>query len=211
MRDEHCHIIWGVDDGSSSKQESLEMLDAARGIGITEMICTPHMRWDTFDNALVKSRFEELRHEGEARGIKMELAYEVFYNRLMRMGLEHAPEFVQQGTNKILIEFNTGAPMEQGWERTVYDLQSKYGLKVVMAHPERYTTVLDDFEQVYRIKDAGCRIQVSAGDLLGGMFNKPAKCAKWIIKEGLCDALVTDAHCVDHYAEYEKAAKKIGW
>ena len=29
MHDEHCHIIWGVDDGASTKEESLAILDAA--------------------------------------------------------------------------------------------------------------------------------------------------------------------------------------
>lgn len=207
MHDEHCHIIWGVDDGASTKEESLAMLDAAAKAGITQMTCTPHMRWDDFDAAKVQAHFAELQQEAAARGIKAELGYEVYYNRLMKLGLEHAPQFAGPG-GRILIEFNTGHPMEQGWESTVYRLQSEHGLRVTMAHPERYSTVLDDYEQVYRIKDAGCRVQVSACDLMGGMFNKVAKCAKWIMKEGLCDALVSDAHCVGHYAEYTKACSK---
>ena len=51
-------------------------------------------------------------------------------------------------------------------------------------------------------------MQVSACDLMGGMFNKVAKCAKWIMREGLCDALVSDAHNATHYADYVKAVDK---
>ena len=207
MVDEHCHIIWDVDDGASTREEALAMLDAAAKAGITQMVCTPHMRWNDFDAVKVQSHFSQLQRDAAARGIRAELGYEVYYNRLMKIGLDKAPLYARSNGG-ILIEFNTSYPMEQGWERTVYDLQSLYGLRVTMAHPERYTTVLEDYEQVYRIKDAGCRVQVSAFDLYGGMFNKVAKCAKWILKEGLCDALVSDAHCAGHYVEFAKAIDK---
>ena len=90
-------------------------------------------------------------------------------------------------------------------------MQSTYGLDIVLAHPERYATVLDDFDIVYRMRNAGVRMQVSAGDALGGMFNKGAKCARRLIDEGVAEALVTDAHCPEHYADYRKAAKKLRW
>ena len=35
MLDEHCHIIWDVDDGSDTLEESLEMLAEAERVGIT--------------------------------------------------------------------------------------------------------------------------------------------------------------------------------
>lgn len=208
MLDEHCHIIWGVDDGSESREMSLAMLDAAREVGVDRMVCTPHMRWDDFDQAAVEERFADLAAEAAERGIVAELGYEVYYNRLMRLGLDVAPRYKRAGSRDFLFEFNTGAVMEEGWERTVYELQSKHQLNVVMAHPERYSTVLADYEQVYRIREAGVRIQVSAGDLDGGIFSKTAKCAKWIMKEGLCDALVSDAHRPEHYKTYAKMLNK---
>ena len=44
MRDMHCHILPGVDDGSRSLEESLQMLEAAKAAGITSITCTPHCR-----------------------------------------------------------------------------------------------------------------------------------------------------------------------
>lgn len=208
MLDEHCHIIWGVDDGAESREVSLAMLDAARDAGIDRMVCTPHMRWSDFSMAAVLQRFAEFEHEAASRGITAELGFEVYYNRLMELGVDTAPKFKRAGSRDFLFEFNTGAPMEQGWECTVYELQSKQQLNVTMAHPERYSTVLADYEQVYRIREAGVRVQVSAGDLDGGIFNKVTKCAKWIMKEGLCDALVSDAHCPEHYKTYAKMLDK---
>ena len=207
MRDEHCHILWGVDDGSPDWQTTCEMVEGVRACGFTEVICTPHMRWEDFDRAKVEDRFWQLADY--APDIKWTLGYEVYYKRLVKIGLEHAPEFTIGDTNKILIEFNSGAVVPPDWERTFYTLQGTYGLDIILAHPERYQSVLDDFDLAYRMRQAGVRMQVSAGDLLGGPFNKAAKVAKRLVTERLADVVVTDAHCPEHYADYRKAVKKI--
>lgn len=217
LRDEHCHILYGVDDGAATRQDSLAMLDAAAAAGICEVVATPHLRWDDFDASLVEERFADISREAQRRGINMTLGFEVYYKTLVRLGLDRAPEFAFAGTNRILVEFNTGGSMAQGWDRTFYQLQAAHGLDVVLAHPERYTTVLDDFDVVYRLRDMGVLLQVSAMDLyrrapllsrspLRGM----AACARRIVKEGLCDALVSDAHCPEHYQAFSRAAKHYG-
>lgn len=210
MLDEHCHIVWDVDDGSDTFEESQAMLAAAAHAGITQIVATPHMRWSDFDNNKVIQHFNELSDIAyERHGISMWLGYEVYYKTLLRKGLQTARTYVTTGTNNLLLEFNSGEAIPDGWEQTFYKLQSEYGLDLTVAHPERYTSVLNDFNIVYKMKDMGCRIQVSAGDLFGGMFNAGARCAKKIIDEGLCDALVSDAHCAEHYKDFERALKKL--
>ena len=207
MRDEHCHIIWGVDDGSPDWETTCAMVEGARACGFTEIVCTPHMRWPDFDRSKVEDHFAQLADY--APDIKWTLGFEVYYKRLLEIGLEHAPEFTIGGTKTILLEFNSGAVVPHDWERTFYTLQSTYGLDIVLAHPERYATVLEDFDIVYSMRNAGVRMQVSAGDVLQGRFNKASKVAKRLIEEGLADALVSDAHRPEHYAEYRKARKKL--
>ena len=206
MRDEHCHIIWGVDDGSDSWETTCAMVDEARASGIDSIICTPHMRWSDFDKAAVEERFGRLA--GYAPDIQWTLGYEVFYKRLLELGFEHAREFRVGDTDTILLEFNSGARVPDDWERSFYKLQSTQGLDITLAHPERYSSVLEDFDIVYRMKNAGVRMQVSAGDLLLGRFNKTAKTARRLLDEGLAEVLVTDAHCPEHYADFRKARKK---
>lgn len=209
MLDEHCHIVWDVDDGSRSRSESLEMLNAAYYAGITHIVCTPHFRWDDFDRAKVQRHFADLRVVASSLGIQMTLGYEVYYRRLLKTGIDFAPTFAEQGSNNVLLEFNTGGEVDPNWKQTVHAIQSM-GYDVTFAHPERYVSVWDDFDLVYRFKQEGCRVQVSAGDLFGGAFDKQAKHAKQILKEGLCDALVSDAHRVEHYRDYVKALDKYG-
>ena len=42
MRDMHSHIMYGVDDGSRSLEESIELLNEQEKKGITDIILTPH-------------------------------------------------------------------------------------------------------------------------------------------------------------------------
>lgn len=207
MHDEHCHILWGVDDGSPDWETTCAMVDEARKSGITAITCTPHMRWDDFDKAKVQERFQKLADY--APDIKFTLGYEVYYKRLVRMGLEHAPEYTIGDTKTLLLEFNSGAVVPHDWERVFYTLQSTYGLDLVLAHPERYSSVLEDFELVYRMRSAGVRMQVSAGDVLGSRFNKAVKVARRLINEGIADVLVSDAHRPEHYADFRAARKKL--
>lgn len=183
------------------------MVDEARKTGFTEIICTPHMRWPDFDREKVEAHFAQLADYAD--DITWTLGFEVYYKRLLEIGLERAPEFTIGDTNTILLEFNSGAVVPHDWERTFYTLQSTYGLDIVLAHPERYSSVLEDFDLVYRMRDAGVRMQVSAGDLLQGRFNKGAKTARRLLEEGMAEVLVSDAHQPNHYENYRKARKKM--
>lgn len=42
MIDIHCHILWGVDDGPQSPEETEALLNLAKVEGITDIIATPH-------------------------------------------------------------------------------------------------------------------------------------------------------------------------
>ena len=48
--DVHCHILPGVDHGSQSVEQSLEMLKAEAEMGIHRVILTSHVTAVTFEN-----------------------------------------------------------------------------------------------------------------------------------------------------------------
>ena len=43
MTDIHSHLIWGVDDGAETKEQTFRLLDRAAADGIDRVICTPHI------------------------------------------------------------------------------------------------------------------------------------------------------------------------
>lgn len=71
MRDIHCHILPGVDDGARDMDESLTMLDAAKRAGVTSIICTPHCRDPYFDFDGMWDAFYDLEAHADGFPLRM--------------------------------------------------------------------------------------------------------------------------------------------
>ena len=65
MKDLHTHILYDIDDGSNSLEESLEILKQASLNGVTDIVLTPHyVKGSKYsaDNAQKKKLFNELKN-----------------------------------------------------------------------------------------------------------------------------------------------------
>ena len=73
MTDIHCHALFGVDDGSQSYEESVEMLKEAKSQGIEAVILTPHYRHGMFayPQEQIEENFARLQKAGEQMGMAL--------------------------------------------------------------------------------------------------------------------------------------------
>ena len=143
MRDIHCHILPGVDDGAADLDESLAMLEAAKRAGVTRIVCTPHCRDPYFDYDKMWDAFELLRDNAD--GFPLQMGFEVNHRKLVELGIDAAEHLHFDGTNEFLLELSTHADAYafREYENTIYDLQCR-GYQVIIAHPERYRAVQKD-------------------------------------------------------------------
>ena len=208
MRDMHCHILPGVDDGAHNLQESLEMLEAAKQVGITSIVCTPHCRDPYFDFDAMWEAFRLL--EQHANGFPLTMGFEVNHAKLMDLGIEWAPKLAFQGSNEFLLELSTRATEYhfREYESTIYQLQS-VGLDVIIAHPERYKAIQENVEIAYNLVEMGCKLQASADFIVGGRTGAEKKPAKRLFEENLYTYSASDAHNVAHYGFYQQARQKF--
>ena len=163
MRDLHCHILPGVDDGAEDLNESLAMFEAARRAGVTSITCTPHCRKPYFDYIPMWRAFRAFESAVHAidESFPLQMGFEVNYRKLMELGLGWAERLHFDGSNEFLLELSTNAsPSRFGdYERTIFELQG-LGYTVIIAHPERYTAIQRDISIAEELVHMGCRLHV---------------------------------------------------
>lgn len=207
MRDMHCHILPGVDDGARDLDMSLEMLEAAREAGVTSIVCTPHCRDPYFDYHAMREAFEEFR--AHAGGFPLTMGFEVAHAKLMELGVEQwAPYLAFEGGREFLLELDTRCTEAdfQDYERTIYELQGM-GYDVIIAHPERYRAVQQNTDLAVRLVRMGCKLQASADFVAGGRMGKERRPAKKLFDQVLYRYIASDAHRPEHYAYLASAVK----
>ena len=204
MRDIHCHILPGVDDGASTLEDSLAMIRAAKAVGITSITCTPHCRDPYFDFEAMWNAFYEL--EEAAEGFPLTMGFEVNYQKLMELGLDWAEALHTDGSQDLLLELSVGAsPSGFGdYERTIFELQGM-GYQVIIAHPERYIAIQRDMTLAEDLVRMGCELQASTDFIAGGRLGAEKRPAKRMLKAGLYSYLASDAHVPKHYRYFRKA------
>ena len=209
MRDMHCHILPGVDDGAQTLEESLQMLQAAKAAGITQITCTPHCRDPYFDYEAMWQAFYQL--EDAADGFPLQMGFEVNHRKLMDLGLEWAEVLHFDGSNEFLLELSSNALPSRFdvYERTIFELQAM-GYQVIIAHPERYVAIQRDMGIARELVAMGCLLQASTDFVQGGRFGAERKPALAMLRAGLYTYFASDAHYVQHYQLFVNAQRRFG-
>jgi protein-tyrosine phosphatase len=213
MRDLHCHILPGVDDGSPDLETSLRMLEAAKAAGITSITCTPHCRKPYFNGEDDFKRMWEAFYDLEdaADGFPLQMGFEVNYRKLMELGIEWAEVLHFDESNEFLLELSVGSRSSRydDYERTIFELQGM-GYEVIIAHPERYLAIQKDIGLAEELVRMGCKLQCSTDFIAGGRFGAERRPAMKMLKEGLISYFASDAHNVKHYEYFVRAHQKFG-
>lgn len=210
VRDMHCHILPGVDDGACDLEMSIAMLEAARDAGVTSIVCTPHARDPYFDYDAMRAAYEELRPHAEGMGMSLTMGFEVAHAKLVELGVEEwAMRLAFEGTGEFLLELDPGCKEHsfREYERTIFVLQG-LGLDVIIAHPERYRAIRRSIKPAERLVRAGCKLQASADFVAGGRLGREWRSAKRIFQRGLYDYVASDAHRPEHYRHFDRALRE---
>lgn len=206
MTDLHSHILFGVDDGARNPQESIEMLQRAAQEGVTCIVATPHALHPAMDTQPARRAFRELQPFAGDMGIEMRLGYECNLSALRVDDLAAARRFCIEKTNVLLVEF----PFDNWpgtWREILYGLQAE-GMRLVLAHPERYRPIQRDPHMLDSLAEMGVRLQVNAASLQG-WFGAKQGIARRIVKAGRIAALGSDAHSAQDYAGFARIARRV--
>ena len=193
--DLHSHLIPGIDDGSQSMQESLNLLRGMEALGYEKAITTPHIMFDAYKNTpnIIKDGLASLREAAKSEGIKVEIEAaaeyyldEGFYDHL------HSSDIMSIKEKYLLFETSyVSKPLQ--FEEMIFEIGAA-GYIPLMAHPERCRYIKDPLQEYTRLKDLGVMFQVNLNSF-GGHYGKSAKSlADFLSKEGMIDFLGSDVH-----------------
>lgn len=187
--DNHNHILFGLDDGVQTAEESLRMLAFYEAAGLETLWLTPHVMEDVPNTTEgIRARFDELRAL-YAGPIHLELAAEYMIDTLLEKRLAER-DLLPHGEDRVLVETSTWSPPINLWE-TLEDML-KAGYRPIIAHPERYRYMQK--EDYNRLRTMGCLMQLNIPSLTGMYGEIAAVKAKELLKKGYYCMAGSDCH-----------------
>ena len=207
----HSHILYGIDDGAKTIEDSIAILKKMQDLGFESIILTPHYRGDyTANNTLKSLLLESLNSVLDENNIniKLYLANEVRITSDMLELIEK--DKIKTFNNYLFLELPFTTKI-YNLDKIIYELQSN-NIKVVLVHPERYPYLnINDFQ---KLVDNDVLLQVNYESIIGKYGFKSKLMAKKLLKQDLVYCLGTDVHrdstiMFDKFDEIKKKITKI--
>ena len=209
MIDVHSHILPGIDDGSSSYEESIEILKEAKEAGFDEIISTSHYYLNEYTGN-EKKRKELLNklNEDENNEVRLHLGSEIYVCSSIPDLIEQKEASTMNCSKYVLFEIHLRGECPE-LKNVIIDLQSK-GYKLILAHPERYEIFQKNPSRVEEILDLGVYLQSNFLSILGEYGKAAQKTVELFLKHDMISFLGTDVHREKRYfPRVKEASEKI--
>lgn len=207
--DFHNHVLFGIDDGAKTLDDSVMMLRSFADLGIKKVIASPHSMADGYINSnekILQVR-DVVREAIKKNGIDIQFdaAAEYYMDELFMEKLERK-DLLTIGKNYVLMELSyLSKPTNTG--DAVYKLQVS-GYNLILAHPERYPYYYEDSFAHYRdFKDRGVYFQINLGSLVGKYGGQARYTAEKMIDEGMVEFVSSDLHTLAQFEMLRECLK----
>ena len=202
--DIHSHLLFGLDDGAKTFEDTLFLTKSMIDFGVTAFITTPHTIQHVWENKKkdIESSNEVTKLLLAQHDIKIPfkaaseyLMDDNFVQQFQRETLLTLKE------NYVLVEMSYfNAPIQL--YSILFDLQVA-GYTPVLAHPERYLFYHNNFSEYLKLKKAGCLFQLNLLSVVGYYGEVFFQIAKKLLKNGMIDYVGSDVHHKNHIQAFE--------
>ncbi len=213
--DIHSHFIPGIDDGSKTIEDSVEMIREMHALGYKKVITTPHIMGDFYRNTPenILSGLETVRVALKEANIPIviDAAAEYYLDFDLERKLDEG-ELLTFGNKCLLFEISyMNAP--ENLFHFIFRLQTM-GYQPILAHPERYNFWHSNFAKYQTLIDKGVKLQLNINSLTGYYSASTKKVAEHLIDRNMISYLGTDCHHMGHInliknVVYEEYLKKL--
>lgn len=192
----HSHILFGVDDGAQTLEESEAMIAAASEEGIRTIYLTPHYihgeneydvkrRREHFD--ILQQRCEELFPD-----MTLYLGSEILYTPGVLEALARGDALPLGDSQYLLVEFRTDEAYSAIYEGLKNLIEAGYS--PIIAHVERYEALYRKIERIEDVIYMGAYIQINCRSLLGSRMNRTAAWVSRLLKNRYVHFIADDSH-----------------
>ncbi len=207
--DIHSHLLPGLDDGVEELEESLQIIKTLETLGYKKVITTPHILSDFYKNSpeTILPVLKELQKYLEGKtNVKVEAAAEYYLDETFIALLDQGKENLLTLGNEFIL-FETSFMTEPIYlKEAVFKIQS-LGLKPILAHPERYQYLHNNWELTKDLFDRGTYFQINANSLVGYYSIPVKKMASKLIKAKMVHFLGSDCHNLNHMKVFQDSIK----
>ena len=187
-----------IDDGPRGLEDSLALCRASAALGVTTIVATPHVSWE-WDNkaADIARRCADLNEALRANDIAISIlpGAEVAISRAAELDDDALRALRLGGGPWLLAEppFTPGTAV--GLDTMIHTLRAR-GHQLILAHPERCPSFLNDRPKLEALIGDGVMISLTAGSLRGQFGRDSKRFADGLIRDRLAHNVASDAHGV---------------
>jgi protein-tyrosine phosphatase len=199
--DLHSHLLVGIDDGVQTPEESADIIRTLKDSGVKKIITTPHIQSDYFKNTpeIISAKLAELKTwlQGNGISIDIEAAAEYYIDEGFEEKFLKKQEALLTFGKKYLLVETSYLQKPYNLEQVLFDLKIA-GYKPVLAHPERYNFLIDDFRKMNALFDTGVYFQLNLLSLANMYSPQTKKAAEYMIKNKMVHFVGSDIHNIRH-------------
>ncbi|MFY3790527.1 tyrosine-protein phosphatase [Ureibacillus sp. MALMAid1270] len=196
MIDIHSHILFNLDDGPKTKEESMNMLKTAASEGITDIISTSHAFHPQYNVPAQKviEQVNQLQRELNNLQIPLtiHLGHEVRLNdklvELCKSGQIHK----LANSDYLLLELPSNSVPH--YTKNIVNSLIAEGITPIIAHPERNKGIAEKPERLERLIREGAVAQITAGSVAGHFGRAVQKLSIDLVRANLVHTYGSDVH-----------------
>lgn len=205
ITDIHSHIIFGVDDGARSLDESMEILKQEYAQGVRNVIFTPHFHMGkcTPNPNKIKSNFEKIKSKikDEEPDMNVYLGNEILACNDMAELLDNGELFTLAQSKYVLVEFETF--IDYSSLKKQIGMLLNGGYMPIVAHCERYRCLRKSLNRanvknIKHLVEMGAYMQVNTTTV----FKSDRRFVKTLIDNDILHFIATDTHNLRNRSVY---------
>jgi len=197
MIDIHSHILYGLDDGAETIEETMAMLRLASNSFTKELILTPHIAEEfkySLDTAVERFKIVRDRVFEDKIDIKLHLGFEVRLDK--EIFKSHEFDIERLTVNKegkyLLLEL----PFFDipSYYKTIIRYLTSADITPIIVHPLRNSKIIHNLSIVRELFSLGCLMQFNVDDTFSPVSSSMLL---KLLKQNFVHFIASDAHSID--------------